>query len=103
MADKISGYGQGGVDISSTRSRNVSRADKSAEQRAARRAEVPTDDVRLTDTATSLKQIEARLAQLPDVDRARVEAIRGRLDSGQYQVNASRLATSFLRMERELI
>jgi negative regulator of flagellin synthesis FlgM len=58
--------------------------------------------VQLTDTAVNLKQIESRIAGLPDIDRARVDAVRQRVDSGAYQVNAGRLADRLLAFERDL-
>jgi negative regulator of flagellin synthesis FlgM len=108
MADKISGYGSNGVDITSARSRGPSRNERAA---TSDRSEGPgrevdasstASQVRLTDTATNLKQIEARIADLPDVDQARVDAVRKRVESGDYQVNAGRLADRLLAFERDL-
>lgn len=56
----------------------------------------------LTDMATNLKQVEARIAELPDVDRARVDAARQRVESGAYEINAGRLADRLLAFERHL-
>lgn len=109
MADKISGYGSNGVDIASTRSRGsarnerVSEGDKTeASGTASGTASSASSQVRLTDTATNLKQIEARIANQPDVDRARVDAVRQRVESGAYQMNAGRLADRLLAFERDL-
>jgi flagellar biosynthesis anti-sigma factor FlgM len=55
--------------------------------------------VQLTDTATNLKQVEAWIAELPDVDRARVDAIRQRVESGAYEINAGRLADRLLAID----
>ena len=101
MADKINGYGRGGVDITSTRLRAIERGEMPG------RAVNPEsasgrDDVQLTHTATSLKQIETRLASMPDVDRARVDAVRQRVESGAYKMDANRIADRLLRFEREL-
>ncbi len=52
--------------------------------------------------ATNLKQVEARIAELPDVDRARVDAVRQRVESGAYEINAGRLADRLLAFERHL-
>jgi negative regulator of flagellin synthesis FlgM len=58
--------------------------------------------VQLTDTATNLKQVEAWIAELPDVDRARVDAVRQRVESGAYEINPERLANRLLAFERDL-
>lgn len=107
MADKISGYGRNGVDITSTKSRTPVRNERAA---GSDRAEAgsrsdgaeTSGQVRLTDTAASLKQIETRLADLPDVDRKRVETLRQRIESGAYEINAGRLADRLLAFERDL-
>ncbi len=112
MADKISGFGGGGVDITSTRSRSTARTERGSDgdkAQAARRPAEPSSaassaasQIRLTDTATNLKQIEARVKDLPDVDRARVDALRQRIESGAYEINAGRLADRLLAFERDL-
>jgi negative regulator of flagellin synthesis FlgM len=107
MADKITGYGRNGVDITSARSRGPARNERVAEgdkAEAGGRVETSSGStpVRLTDTATNLKQIEARIAELPDVDQARVNAVRQRIESGAYEVNARRLADRVLAFERDL-
>lgn len=111
MADKISGYGRSGVDLTSAKARGSARNEKAAEsdkaeasQRAASgsAASSGASQVQLTDTATNLKQVEASIARLPDVDRARVDAVRQRIESGAYEVNAGRLADRLLAFERDL-
>lgn len=101
MADKITGYGAGRVDISATRSKAATRAEAARENREAE-ASKTRDDVRLTDTATNLKQIEARLASLPDVDQSRVDAVRKRLEAGSYKADAGRIAERLLKLDQEL-
>ncbi len=100
MADKISGYGRSG-DVSAARSRSVARAERADAERAADAAR-RDDDVRLTDTAAALQKAEARLREQADVDAARVEAVRRRVESGEYRVDADRLAARLLRFERSL-
>ena len=101
MADKINGYGRGGVDITSTRLRAIERGE---DARQSRKSESPSgsDEVQLTHTATSLKHVEARLAGMPDVDRARVDALRQRVESCNYRMDANRIAARLLRFAREL-
>lgn len=107
MADKISGYGRNGVDIASARAREAARGERAAGSDKAKeggRAEPSpaASSVQLTDTATNLKQVEARIRDLPDVDRKRVESVRQRIESGNYQVNAGRLADRLIAFERDM-
>jgi negative regulator of flagellin synthesis FlgM len=105
MADKITGYGRTGVDVTSARSRGTVRNERAADGTKGGPASAPekaAGAVQLTDTATNLQQVEARLASQPDVDRARVDAVRQKVESGNYQVNAGRLADRLLAFERDL-
>lgn len=104
MADKISGYGRNGVDITSTRARAPVRNERGEKAEGSGRSEASdaSSPVRLTDTAANLKQVEARLADVPDVDRKRVESLRQRIESGAYEVNAGRLADRIIAFERDL-
>jgi negative regulator of flagellin synthesis FlgM len=102
MADKINGYGRVGLDVGATRSRPVTRPAKNEEGVAAARSRETGDAVAITDTAARLKAIEARLASVPDVDRARVEALRQKVESGEYQPDSARIAAKLIRMEQDL-
>lgn len=110
MADKITGYGKSQVEVATSRSREAGRSSRAgsdrvdAGHRAAEKGATAAADtqVRLTDTATNLKQVEQSLASMPDVDQARVSEIRQRVDGGSYQVNADRLADRLLAFERDL-
>jgi len=107
MADKISGYGRNGVDMTSARSRASVRNERTdggdkAEGTGRSDGGKAASPVRLTDTAANLKQVETRLADVPDVDRKRVDTLRQRIESGAYEVNAGRLADRLLAFERDL-
>lgn len=102
MADKINGYGRVGLDVGPARARPVARPGDNGEAGAARRAKQSGDAVEITDTATKLKAVEAKLADVPDVDRAHVDAVRQRIESGEYKPDAERIAQKLIRMEQEL-
>lgn len=102
MAEKIDGYGRGGLEVSPSKLRSATRADRQGKAEATPAAEVPRDAVEFTNTATNLKRIEASLAHVPDVDQARVEAIRQRIETGQYTVDSARVAQKLLLMEQDL-
>ena len=103
MADKISGYGRVGLDVGPSRGRAVSRAEGQADAGATQRSRDARDAVEITDTAARLKAIEARLADVPDVDQARVEALRKHVESGEYRPDPARIAEKLMRMEKELV
>jgi negative regulator of flagellin synthesis FlgM len=102
MADKISGYGRAGLDVGTTRARAVGRASPDSSAEATGRTRAADDSVDFTNTAVRLKAIETRLADVPDVDQARVAALRERIESGNYRPDAERIAQKLMSMEREL-
>lgn len=58
------------------------------------------DEVKLSSSALQLQDAERRLAQQPNVDQARVAAIRAAVSEGTYRVNAGALADGLLAQER---
>ncbi len=102
MTDKVSGYGRVGLDIGPSRNRAVSRSEPKVDTGATQRSRQNRDAVEITDTAARLKQIEGRLKDVPDVDQARVEALRKRVESGDYQPDPARIAQKLMRMEQDL-
>jgi len=102
MIDKINGYGRTDLPASS-RSGGVKRAEQGESARSAGGEDsTRTDEVALTDTAVRLKRIEASLAELPEVDQAKVDALRERVESGDYEIDGSAVAQRLMQMEQEL-
>ena len=60
------------------------------------------DTVELTSRAKLVEQLEKSLAKLPEVDAARVDAVRAQIENGEYQVDADKIAEAILRLDREI-
>lgn len=60
------------------------------------------DTVNLTDSARQLAALEAAVASASEVDQARVDAIRARIDSGDYRVSPEQIADKLLRFDQAL-
>lgn len=102
MADKINGYGKAGVEMATARAQAAKRAATGTQSGAATQRPAAGDALQLTGTAARLKAIEARLATLPEVDQARVQALREQLASGQYQPDPARIAAKLIRLDGAL-
>jgi len=102
MADKISAYGRSGVDISSARNRQVSKTPTAEDTQTRNRPQQAGDAVDFSDTVTNLQRIEGQLKQAPEVDAERVAEVRARIDAGDYQVDARRVADKLARLEQDL-
>jgi len=57
------------------------------------------DSVSLSSAAKNLAKIESELKSLPDIDQSKVDAIKARIESGDYQVNSQNLAQKLLDTE----
>lgn len=60
------------------------------------------DAVSISDRASDLQALESQVKSLPDVDMNKVEAIRSRIDNGDYQIDSARLADKMLSFEQQL-
>lgn len=60
------------------------------------------DTVNISSSATDLQAMEARLAELPDVDRGRVDELRNQINSGEYKIDSQRVADRILAFESQL-
>jgi negative regulator of flagellin synthesis FlgM len=60
------------------------------------------DTVTLTSSARSLQKIEEAVAKAPVVNAAKVAAVKQAVNSGNYQIDAGRVADKLLQFERGL-
>jgi negative regulator of flagellin synthesis FlgM len=102
MTEKIGGYPKPSVQSKPTGTQAPKRPDAgtTASNSAPAGAEAGGDAISLTETATRLKVIEAKLEHLPEVDRERVEALRSMIESGNYEINARQIAQRLAELER---
>ena len=57
------------------------------------------DSFEISNEAKLLNAVQAQVADLPDVDQARVDALSQQINSGQYQVDSSALAQDIVNFE----
>lgn len=58
------------------------------------------DTVNLSSEAQDIARIQRALAQLPDIDEARVQEIRNQIESGTYSIDVEALADRILADDR---
>ncbi len=61
-----------------------------------------TDRISLTETAARLQELDAMLANAPEVDPARVEALHQSISEGRYHVDSVHVADKLVDLERNL-
>jgi len=100
VANKIGGFDSPPVRTGGDRP--VERADLRAKAEQGVAANPGDSSVTLTDAARRLAALERVIANVPDVDLARVAELRSAIESGRYTVDAERIASRLLDLERDL-
>ena len=104
VAAKISGYSTS-EPVAPIKGSNTGSvvADKSQSDASAAAATSQTGDhVTLTSSARSLQKLSEAVAQAPVVNATKVAAIKQAVNSGTYQVDATRVADKILQFESGL-
>ncbi|MGB5738942.1 MAG: flagellar biosynthesis anti-sigma factor FlgM [Woeseia sp.] len=64
-------------------------------------AEAKSDTVELTSAAKLLEKLEKSLANLPEIDTGRVDAVKTAIANGDYTIDAEKIADALIRIDRE--
>lgn len=102
MSNKIDGISQRPVPAGGS-SRSPAAERSGGEDRAAAARGAAGDKVTLTDTARQLQKLADAVQSAPDTDAARVAALKESVERGDYKVDADKVATKLIALERELV
>jgi negative regulator of flagellin synthesis FlgM len=61
-----------------------------------------SDTVELTSSAKLLERLDKTLAELSAVDATRIDAVRSAIESGDYSIDAEKIADAMIRFDQEL-
>ncbi len=102
MSNRI--RGSEGSPIESGNTRGVERVRATAAPKAAARgADQPVDSVHITDTARTALTLQSAVANVPDIDTARVERLRLSIEQHKYQANPAKIADRLMSLEGDLL
>ena len=88
--------------VDSDRKTGLGRSESGSTTNSRRSEFLADDSVELTDTASKLGQLADEIRAANGVDAQKVEALRERIASGEYQIDASRIADKLIALEQEL-
>ena len=60
------------------------------------------DTVELTSSAKLLERLEKTLASMPEIDSARVAAVKAQIENGEYQIDVDSIADALIRTDKEI-
>ncbi|WP_298768815.1 flagellar biosynthesis anti-sigma factor FlgM [uncultured Shewanella sp.] len=64
---------------------------------------VPSDSVSITSQAQQVQGAQSSLAQLPEMDMAKIDAIKLAISEGHYKIDPEKLAKNIANLENELV
>lgn len=101
MANDITGINANRLTQSGSRNtqRTTENGTSADGRNAADRSSGGADKVSLTNTAARLKELEQRLSDQAPVDTRRVNDMKNAIASGEYRVDADRVADKMLNFE----
>lgn len=59
------------------------------------------DTVELTSSAQLLQRLEKTLASMPEIDVARVAAVKAQIENGEYQIDVENIVDALIRTDQE--
>ena len=100
MTDPISSN-QSRISTANTAARSLDKLDKKANADKAKAAPAAKASVQpqAADTV-NLSNVQQRLNDQPDFDRAKIEAIKAAIQGGNYPINPGRIAQNFVSIEK---
>ena len=108
MPNRINGSGHGlpsrvsdKAGAGDTPSVNKAGSDLSAHSQAAASSAQANDTVALTGNAKLLERLEAKMASVPEIDVARVAAVKNQIANGEYQIDSEKIVEALLRADQE--
>lgn len=99
MVDKIDNSGMNQsrrVDSANSRATAVSGSDKAEQQAPAAAVDAGTRNV------STYEQLQAKISETGEIDREKVDRIKAAIQSGDYSVNAQRVARAVIDLEHLL-
>lgn len=58
---------------------------------------VRTDTVEISDTAKKIQEAKSQLENIPDIREEKVANIKSQIESGKYEINPDKIASSMIR------
>ncbi|BFM50840.1 flagellar biosynthesis anti-sigma factor FlgM [Marinomonas sp. THO17] len=100
MAINLTGLSNQGTINKSERAHKDDAAASATENRGSTPSGTMAEDtVRLSGTAQTLQNQQAKLNSLPEVDMEKVEQIKSALAAGEYKIDTQRLANNMASMD----
>lgn len=103
MPDKIKGAGSGPIDAGASRPVDSVRPKPAISSSSSENQPSSTGDtVTVSSAARQMANLQQAVNDVPEIDTNRVAAVQQALSSGQYKVNAGKIADRMIQLESDL-
>jgi len=103
VTDNIKGAGSGPIDAGASRPVDSVRPKPAISSSSSENQPSSTSDtVTVSATARHMADLQQAVNNVPDVDTNRVAAVHQALSSGQYKINAGKIADRIIQLESDL-
>lgn len=106
MTNPINGTGRNRGEILNEQSNRTARTDKTSAVQGDNPKPADTasnaETVSITSEASRIRELQNSLADVPDIDMEKVEAIKKEIANGNYPIDHERIASNLIDLEKSL-
>jgi negative regulator of flagellin synthesis FlgM len=103
VTDKIKGAGSGPIDAGASRPVDSVRPKPAISSSSTEsQSSATSDTVTVSSAARNMTSLQQAVNEVPDIDTNRVAAVQQALGSGQYKINAGKIADRMIQLEGDL-
>jgi len=99
MVNEINSLTHSSISTAGKKSERVETVSAESQQQAASQSEAAKETIEISSQAQLLNKLEAQIKDLPEVDQARVDALRDQINQGTYEIDSSSLAQRIIDLE----
>ncbi|MCK4707492.1 MAG: flagellar biosynthesis anti-sigma factor FlgM [Gammaproteobacteria bacterium] len=105
MTNSINGTPRNRTEILGNQSNKTEKANEVSTSNESNKASSTSssDTVSITNEANKIRELQASLADVPDIDLQKVESIKQEIANGNYPIDHERIASNLLDLEKSLL
>lgn len=99
MVNEINSLIHSSISTAGNKAERVETVSAGSQQQVASQSEAAKGTIEISSQAQLLNKLEAQIKDLPEVDQARVDALRDQISQGTYEIDSSSLAQRIIDLE----
>lgn len=99
MVNEINSLIHSSISTAGNKAERVETVSAESQPQVASQSEATKETIEISSQAQLLNKLEAQIKDLPEVDQARVDALRDQINQGTYEIDSSSLAKRIIDLE----